>query len=308
MLSGSNSLSTPSISSGSDEEDEDLISMPTSIKIGRDTLTFGKILGAGGVGIVYSAQYKGEPVAVKVINYFGKRKLLKECEEEKDMMQTIKNLHIPHVVEMQCFANFSPLYYITMPYMGHGSLYDWVEKTEEPFKWSRSCAIMNQILQAVTALHKNGIVHRDIKGKNILLDEKFNAKLADFDMAKRIEDIDSDTHVQGTAAWLAPEVWWGGLPSEKSDVYSLAMLLWMLTAWKEPFLRMDLDDISSKVMKGEREKIPATCLPKASLLIRWGWLQEPRARPTAQELLTECQSDATVISDALTNVQTKLGK
>ncbi len=90
------------------------------------------------------------------------------------------------------------------------------------------------VADAVAYLHERGIVHRDVKPENILVDERANARLLDFDLAACVGDK-ADAALAGTIAYLSPEVAQGGVPAFANDLYSLGALLYQTLTGQVPF-------------------------------------------------------------------------
>jgi serine/threonine protein kinase len=269
--------------------------VPLRITVGSCIVSFGKKLGHGTYGLVHLAKYQNQDVAVKMFNYRNNWQVLKECEDESVIMQTINRLHIPHVVELYASIKLGTQFFMLMTYMPNGALGEWINnKTpfDQPLRYKIAC----QITAAIKGLHRYHILHRDIKSMNILLDENFNAKLADFGTAKIGSN---EPELLGTPAWMAPEVIIGGPHTKASDVFGFTRVLWELFAWSLPFRDLNFIQIFEKTLNGENEEVPETCPDKIKALIRWGLLRESRSRPTAKMLLTELESDMDTVSGAL---------
>jgi serine/threonine protein kinase len=267
----------------------------------KPKIDFGKVpllLGEGSYGVVKLASYNNNKVAVKILECGQPHSTeFDECEDEKNIMQKLKDLKVPNVVQLHGYDVKIPNYFIVMDYMSHGSLDDNI-KSADPFAWSKRYNIIYDIAVAVKYLHKHGMLHRDIKGANILLDANDNAKLSDFGATKDIHY--DDGYIFGTAPYIAPEVM-DHQYSEKSDIYALIMTLWQLAAWKLPYDTKGLDDMHllKQVYEGKRETIPKDCPPKIAKLITWGWQQNPKQRPSARKLVHELKTDIDVMPDKL---------
>ena len=116
-----------------------------------------------------------------------------------------------------------PLFYIVMEYCPHGSLYDTLRKRREAKSGTKFSEVLNwlkQVANGVEYLHSNKIVHRDLKSPNILVAEDYSLKISDFGTSKELIDNSSRVmSVNGTTAWMAPEVIRSKPCSEKVDVW-----------------------------------------------------------------------------------------
>jgi serine/threonine protein kinase len=180
-----------------------------------------------------------------------------------------------------------------MEYMPKGSLYSLLH-TKTPLDWTVRLKMATEMACGLAYLHAENILHRDIKSQNMLLDDQYHVKLADFGLAKiktETKTISTKPTV-GTLAWMAPELF-GRKPvfTKKSDIYSLGMTLWEIASRKIPF--EDAADprlIPSFVSNGDREDIPADCPPKLASLIAFCWHKEVEKRPSAAEIVEYLES------------------
>ena len=201
--------------------------------IGQEYKFLNPPLGKGAYGEVRKALHKTTNTyrAVKIIN---KNKLDKE--DRKHVVkeaELLKTLDHPHIVKVFETFETENLFYIVMEYLEGKHLFDAL--TQDDFKYSeRSIAkIMNQLLSAITFMHKNGIMHRDIKSENIICMGE-NIVLIDFGNSKKIEVNKKNKECTGTTFYIAPEVL-KGRHNEKCDVWSAGVLLWVLLTGKPPF-------------------------------------------------------------------------
>ncbi|MBO0838684.1 MAG: serine/threonine protein kinase, partial [Actinobacteria bacterium] len=126
-----------------------------------------------------------------------------------------------------------------MPYLEGGSLQDLLAtRTLEP---EEAVMVGRRIAGALQAAHRAGVVHRDVKPSNILLDGEGNPLLADFGVARRLDaaTITQGVTPVGTAEYVAPELARGGEPSPASDLYALGATLYESLAGRPPFTGTD---------------------------------------------------------------------
>lgn len=103
----------------------------------------------------------------------------------------------------------------------------------------------------------NGIVHRDVKSHNVLIDENFNVKLCDFGLAKNKHELNiGPSQFSGTPAYMAPELFLKKAYDEKIDLFSFGTLMWEILVRKIPFDGYEVSEIKSKVLSDESLFIP----------------------------------------------------
>ena len=148
------------------------------------------------------------------------------------------------------------------------------------------------IARGVKYLHDRcNIIQRDLKSRNILVDESLNAKVTDFGLSRRKKKDDTSTNMTacGTPAWTAPEIIKCLEYTEKVDVYSFGILMWELLTREEPYVRdKDLKGIQiayAAAEQGLRPKIPPFTPEGYSQLMQQCWAQNPDARPEFNEVL-----------------------
>ncbi|PHU12544.1 hypothetical protein BC332_19474 [Capsicum chinense] len=191
------------------------------------TENFTKKLGEGGFGSVFEGCLEdGTKIAVKCLEGIGqvKKSFLAEVE-------TIGSIHHVNLVQLIGFCAEKSHRLLVYEFMSNGSLEKWIYhgKQEQILDWNCRKKIIQDVAKGLAYLHeecRQKILHLDIKPPNILLDEKLNAKLSDFGLAKLIDRNQSQvmTMMRGTPGYLAPE-WLSGVITEKVDVYSFGIVI-----------------------------------------------------------------------------------
>jgi len=183
-------------------------------------------------------------------------------------------------------------------YVGAGNLQSLLHNSKKKLPFEKICELALGIAHGVEYLHDVGILHRDLKSANILLDENMRPKIADFNLAKIERNQNTQTFAGGTAEWMAPEVFYSGLYTPASDIYSLGVIFWEMVSRKDPYG----DEVRYKtgpaaklmedVRKGKRPKIPSdTLLPYTyTKLIEQCWATNPQDRPTIKEIIRDLES------------------
>ncbi len=176
----------------------------------------------------------GREVAVK----FLRRDLADQADLrrrfEREARAAARITH-PHVVAIYDIGEQDGLPYIVMERLSGRTLAD--ELGDGAISEARACSLVLEILSALDAAHQQGVLHRDIKPGNVLLDPDGHAKVADFGIAKLADDVDQTTTgmLLGTAAYLAPERLAGGPATPASDLYSVGVLLFEALAGQPAF-------------------------------------------------------------------------
>ncbi|XP_065869368.1 G-type lectin S-receptor-like serine/threonine-protein kinase SD2-5 [Euphorbia lathyris] len=189
------------------------------------TDNFNKKLGGGGFGSVFEGTLiNGTKIAVKCLDRFGQGR--KEFLAE---VKTIGNIHHVNLVRLAGFCAENSHKLLVYEYMINGSLDRWIFNPENTLEWKIRKKIIISIAKGISYLHedcKMRIAHLDIKPQNILLDEKFDAKLSDFGLARLIDKSQSQiiTQLRGTRGYMAPE-WLSRKITEKVDVYSFGVVI-----------------------------------------------------------------------------------
>ncbi|KAG9353107.1 hypothetical protein JZ751_017683 [Albula glossodonta] len=243
---------------------------------------FLETLGKGTYGKVKKAvERSGRMVAIKSIR---KEKI----KDEQDLIQIRREIEImsslnhPHIITIyEVFENKHKIV-IVMEYASQGDLYDYIcERQKLSEREARH--FFRQIVSAVHYCHQNGIVHRDLKLENILLDGQGNVKIADFGLSNLYR---GDEYLQtfcGSPLYASPEIV-NGRPYKGPEVdsWSLGVLLYTLVHGAMPFDGQDYRNLIRQISTGEYRK--PTKPSDACGLIRWMLMVNPERRATLEEI------------------------
>lgn len=198
-------------------------------------------IGVGGMAVVYKAKDKllNRYVAIKVLKdeFMDDEEFLKKFAMEAQSAASLSHNNIVSVYDVgNAVVNDQRYNYIVMEYIDGRTLKD-VINNEAPLGAEFVANIGFQIASALEAAHKKGVVHRDIKPHNILLDKDNVAKVTDFGIA-RISSSATITYtstVLGTVHYISPEQAKGKFIDKKSDIYSLGVVLYEMATGRVPF-------------------------------------------------------------------------
>ncbi|XP_058081100.1 receptor protein-tyrosine kinase CEPR1-like [Magnolia sinica] len=211
-----------------------------------EALDENNVVGHGGSGTVYKIELSNrQAVAVKKL-WTRKTKdqspdHLSVDRELKAEVETLGNIRHRNIVKLYCCFSNSDSNLLVYEYMPNGNLWDALHQAKGFLDWPTRHRIALGIAQGLAYLHHDllpPIIHRDIKSTNILLDEDFHPKVADFGVAKVLQGrgrMDSTTTViAGTYGYLAPEYAYSSKATTKCDVYSYGVVLMELITGKKP--------------------------------------------------------------------------
>src|SRR5579859_3580806 len=181
----------------------------------------GKI-GQGGVATIYRAQQLNieREVAIKVLNV-NDPDFIQSLEREAS---TIARLSHPHILKLFDFGRYEDMSFLVMELITGGSLAQFVRNGPLPLEVVSS--VLDQLASALDYAHQEGVVHRDLKPHNVLIDSNSNVFLSDFGLA-RLTYMNPETTpmsvVIGTPYYMAPEQWQGGPTNARTDIYALGV-------------------------------------------------------------------------------------
>ncbi|XP_027333971.1 probable leucine-rich repeat receptor-like protein kinase At5g49770 [Abrus precatorius] len=198
-------------------------------------------IGSGGYGKVYQGTLpNGQLIAIKRAQKESKQGVL----EFKAEIELLSRVHHKNLVSLVGFCFEREEQMLVYEFVPNGTLKDAISgKSGIVLIWSRRLKVALGTARGLAYLHEHAdppIIHRDIKSNNILLDENYNAKVADFGLSKSILDDEKDhvtTQVKGTMGYLDPDYYTSQKLTEKSDVYSFGVLMLELITARKPIER-----------------------------------------------------------------------
>lgn len=277
-------------------------------------LNIGDKIGEG-IAVVYRGKWRGADVAVKM-----KSLMLDNSEDLQEFQhacnveiqaeaEVMKGLCHPNIVLFMEAGFYRGSIVIISEYCARGSLRDVLKRANvKQLSWPTKLRLALGICHGIQYLHNANppMIHRDLKSPNVLVDDSWHAKIADFGTLRFSEIVSSAqihnsmgskrsmemTGLVGTTRWMAPEVMRGEkIYTSKVDIYSLALILWELIEGKLPFESTRWNhEIEDYVLRGLRPVIRHDqCPSRWKLLIMTCWQADPRERPTIQQVISSLQ-------------------
>jgi len=194
-------------------------------------------LGEGGMAAVYKAYQAGMDryVALKILprHFAGDPEFVGRFEQEAKLIAKLQHVHVLPVYD---FGEEDGYTYIVMPYIETGTLDDLLHGEALPLEQIRK--VIKQVGEALSYAHSSGLVHRDVKPSNVLIDDQGNCLLTDFGVAKMVEGTSKFTRtgaIIGTPEYMSPEQILGKKLDGRSDIYSLGIVLYEMATGRPPF-------------------------------------------------------------------------
>jgi serine/threonine-protein kinase len=269
-------------------------------------------LGRGGMGVVYRARHRqlDRVVALKMILAGGHADAL-DVQRFLVEAAAVAKLHHPHIVPLYDFGRHQGLPYFTLEFMAGGSLHEKLRRG--PLPPQAAAATVEAVASGVAHAHQHGLVHRDLKPLNVLLDADGTPRITDFGLVKRVEtgtELTASGAVMGTPSYMAPEQARGETKrvGPAADIWALGAILYECLTGRPPFqgpttmdtllqvlgsepvpprrlqpnVNRDLETICLKCLQKEPPKRYASAAELAEDLRRFRTGETIRARPVSE--------------------------
>ncbi|KAJ7936955.1 kinase-like domain-containing protein [Mycena leptocephala] len=266
---------------------------PPSLFLELDSVDTNRLIGQGGFADIFLGRYKGQDIALKRLRVYQPE----PNEMTKFSKEVLTWVHLKHLyvlpffgLDEQFFEGYPPC--IITPYMRNGTMIDFVN--------TRNGTLPDRLLfetaQGLAYLHSQNIVHGDLRGGNILIDDGEHAQLADFGLANVTDATLGTQH--GSSRWMAPELLNYQLEfkrTEASDVYAFACLCIEIYTGEQPFwsIRKDMA-VVLRVLDQKRPPQPSSSGPPDGTramsdelwaIVEACWVHKPSDRPDMDKVL-----------------------
>eukprot|EP01127_Copromyxa_protea_P021740 TRINITY_DN7566_c1_g1_i1.p1 TRINITY_DN7566_c1_g1~~TRINITY_DN7566_c1_g1_i1.p1 ORF type:complete len:1094 (-),score=247.61 TRINITY_DN7566_c1_g1_i1:58-3339(-) len=243
-----------------------------------------KVIGKGGWGVVYKGmdEWTAGTVAVKQVKTAGiPQDELKGMMNEITLLQKLKNENIVRYIDSHITEG---AFFIVLEFLENGSLSDMLKDFGEGGNFPEHLIVLyiTQVLRGLDYLHRQGVIHRDIKAANILSTKEGVIKVADFGVATN--DSEKET-VIGTPYWMAPEIIELHGASTKSDIWSLGCTIIELLSGKPPYYDLDQMQALFKIVQDDMPPLPEGISPLCKDFLMQCFQKEPLLRQSAEVLL-----------------------
>ena len=273
--------------------------------VSRGKWSRGAQLGVGSFGVVHMAlnQRNGEMMAVKTLNLPDEDDLLADIEREVHLMRTLAHPNIVRYIGCERDQTHSTLS-IFQEWVPGGSVSSLLRKFGAfPLPVIRK--YLHQICTGLAYLHDNGIIHRDIKGSNILVTDEGVCKLADFGNSRRMgSDMEESLSMRGTPYFMAPEAFEGQC-GMKSDIWSFGGVAVQMCSGIPPFKKSGVRNLNELISLLKESDGPPSLPENTDTvlhdLVRVCFERNPSQRPSAKDLFlhpffSDADESSTVIS------------
>ncbi|KAF9935217.1 hypothetical protein FBU30_006302 [Linnemannia zychae] len=246
-----------------------------------------ELVGRGAYGAVYKGveNATGQVVAIKVLNLDTEEEDVSDIQREIATLSQLKNCDSQNITRYHgSFLNGTKLW-IVMDYAAGGSIRSLLQALT---RIDEKCiaVIAREVLQALSYLHKHGIIHRDIKAANILLTDEGRVQLCDFGVAGQVTTSLKRNSFVGTPYWMAPEVIREGQTYDfKADIWSLGITIYEIATGNPPFADHLPMRAITLIPKSRPAQLEGDWSPAMKEFVALCLHEVPNERPSAEDLL-----------------------
>ena len=256
------------------------------------------LAGTGGMSSVYRARdaVLEREVAIKILHdHFADDP--EYVERFRREARALAQLNHPNIVTVIDRGEFEGRQFIVFEHVDGETLKSLVER-EGALPVDRAISLVHQVARGLAFAHDHGVVHRDVKPQNVLIDEDGVAKVTDFGIARSIDPADGLTEtgtLLGTSEYIAPEQASGQRVDERSDQYSLAAVLFELLTGEPPY---DGDNFMAVAVKHVREPVPSArerrpdVSPRLDAIVARAMAKRPEDRfPSTEAMMAALEAE-----------------
>ena len=265
------------------------------------------LLGSGGMGVVYRARDERlhRTVAIKLVGTEGGGSRPEDRASLLDEARAASQLNHPHICTVYEVGELGERAYIAMEFVAGRPLSQMLPPGGLPAETVIRFAA--QIASAIAHAHERGVVHRDLKTANIVVNDETGVKVLDFGLARRIDPVGSDIATQsgrtgakdgaltGTLAYIAPEVLLGQPADARSDIWALGVVIYEMATGELPFTGRNQFDVTAAILRSPPRAFPPHVPPILRAIVLHCLSKEPAQRyqraGEARAALEAVQSD-----------------
>lgn len=232
-----------------DSEQADKFFLTPGTIVGEEYIVDDKIA-EGGSGYVYKCHRRSEPGSIYALKVTYPKSVNAARRFQAEVNASYEVKHINVLRSIDCLFHGSALAYV-MEYAPGGDLRNILDREEE-ISVPAFIIIAKQLVAGLSAIHRKGIVHRDIKPENVLFSKEGHLKIADFGISftSDLSRVTANGSLVGTINYMAPEYVRRGVFDERSDLFSLGIMLYELLTQKMPYgYAKSLDELVRKISK-----------------------------------------------------------
>lgn len=252
-----------------------------------------KEIGSGGMANVYLAKCRvlNRLVAIKVLKaeFANDKEFLSRFNKEAQAAAAINS---PHIVNVYDVGHEGDIHYIVMEYVEGVTLKEYIDE-HGMLSWQQTVDYAIQICSALDKAHKHGVIHRDIKPQNIILTNDGVLKVTDFGIARAstAETMNMGESTMGSVHYFSPEQARGGFTDEKSDIYSLGIVMYELATGRLPFngetpIAIAIKHIQEKPVSPKEYNVSIP-LAVESVILKAMSKEQNKRYQTAEEMLAD---------------------
>lgn len=278
--------------------------MPLPEKIDRFIIV--EKIAEGAMGIIFKARDPEieRTVALKVIQFYPGMESYKQEEYRKRFRreaQSAGRLNHPNILTIHEMGEYRGSPYIVMEYI-EGTNLDELRKIHGTIPFAQAIKYGREIASALDYAHSKGVIHRDVKPSNILIDKNDSVKVVDFGIAKLIDsDLTQPYQILGSPSYMSPEQIMGGPIDGRSDVFSTGIVFYYILTGRKPFEADNISLIIQKILNDTPEpptKVKSDLPPHTDYVLLKALAKDPKERySTVMEFIDALSMEETRVEE-----------